>query len=133
MRSGITQAILAAAGRPGGMLTNEVVGHLPKVVSACCHQLVEQGRLSRQEEGRRVRYFATGTQSASAANRAPRRSHGPASVEIRYRTPTDLPFVHRPGSRDHEQHPSRHGNELIYRDGRREQVSEATAEGADHA
>lgn len=35
----------------------------------------------------------------------------------------DRPPVMRPGSNDHEQHPSRMGDELRYRDGRVEKVA----------
>ena len=34
----------------------------------------------------------------------------------------DPPYVHRPGSLDHRQHPSRFGNTLRYLDGRVEQI-----------
>jgi len=38
------------------------------------------------------------------------------------RMPGELPFVYRPGSQDHERHPSRTGDHLIYRDGRTARV-----------
>lgn len=44
---------------------------------------------------------------------------------LRARTPTDLPFVPRPGSMDFRQHPTRIGTELRYLDGRVEQMQHA--------
>lgn len=37
----------------------------------------------------------------------------------------DPQYVHRPGSLDHCQHPSRYGNTLVYPDGRRETTTHA--------
>jgi len=44
--------------------------------------------------------------------------HATAADGAGARLPTTPPFVYRAGSQDHEQHPSRVGNRLIYRDGR---------------
>lgn len=52
-----------------------------------------------------------------------RPSMAPA-VGVSLRMVADLPPVQRPGSGDHEQHPSRIGNELRYRDGRTEKVNQ---------
>jgi hypothetical protein len=51
-----------------------------------------------------------------------RPSQSPA-IGITVQMVADRPPVMRPGSADHEQHPSRMGDELRYRDGRVEKVS----------
>lgn len=51
-----------------------------------------------------------------------RPSNTPA-VGITVHMVADRPPVMRPGSADHEQHPSRMGDELRYRDGRVEKVT----------
>lgn len=48
---------------------------------------------------------------------------GPAATLAAAGTPTDRPMVYRPGSRDHEQWPSRMGNRLVWRDGRMQEAA----------
>lgn len=59
--------------------------------------------------------------------RAPSRiaEHLMCGDTLRARTPTELPFVARPGSMDYALHPTRIGNELRYPDGRIERTQHA--------
>lgn len=80
---------------------------------------------SRSHKTKRLRSDATvqGLDTAPHHRMASRLAeHLMRGESLRARTPTELPFVPRPGSMDYAQHPTRIGNELRYLDGRVEQM-----------
>ena len=102
--TGCTAALLRAAAAACGVASGELTGFDVRSVSACGAKLVRDGRLVKLGG----RFY---TQAPSGAEVAlPRVPLTTARV--------DRPYVHRPGSLDHREHPSRFGTTLHYLDGR---------------
>jgi len=112
MRNGCTAALLRAAGAACGVASGELTGFDVKSVSACGNTLVRAGRLVKV--GGRF-YTSTPAGAEVALPRVPLTT-----------SRVDHAYVHRPGSLDHRQHPSRFGNTLRYPDGRVEGTLHAT-------
>ena len=102
--TGCTAALLRAAGAACGVASGELTGFEVRSVSAVGAKLVRDGRLVKVGG----RFYTNAPAGAQVA--LPR---VPLTT-----TRVDHPYVHRPGSLDHREHPSRFGNTLRYLDGR---------------
>lgn len=111
MQNGLTASILRAAATPRGVSSGELTGWPVRSVSAAAHKLARDGRL--QKRGDRF-YVEAPSDLHVAAPRVP-------LVTNRI----DPEYHPRAGSMEFAQHPSRFGNTLIYRDGRRESTAHA--------
>lgn len=111
MKNGLTSSILRAAESPRGLASGELGGFDVHSVSAVAHQLVRKGRLSKING----RFYVTPPSDLQVA--APRVPLVTERIDPEYRP--------RAGSMEFAQHPSRYGNTLIYRDGRRESTTHA--------